>query len=205
MRNPLIHQSTNYDCGPTTLINALRFLYTREELDPALIVGVYARTLDEGDASGAVGKGGTSYHAMRRVAAFFNDYGKKTGFPIATRIVNGEDAYVVEGSPVIRSLRSGSVAIARVWHGRAGHYILLTGIGDDGRVLAFDPYQGLEDVDGTRIQAILNEPHRANRSVDPAVFNTNERNYYALKNDRNADPDDPSVGEFVIIGRAHTA
>ena len=174
-------------------------------MDPALIVGIYARTLDEGDASGAVGKGGTSYHAMRRVAEFFNDYGRKTGFPIAAQLVNGEDAYVVEGSPVIRSLRSGSVAIARVWHGRAGHYILLTGIGDDGRVLAFDPYQGFEDVDGTRIQAILNEPHRANRSVDPTVFNTNDRNYYALKNDRNADPDDPSVGEFVIIGRAHSA
>ena len=205
MKNPLIHQSTNYDCGPTTLLNALRFLYAREELDPALVVGIYARTLDEGDASGAVGKGGTSYHAMRRVAEFFNDYGKKTGFPIATRIVNGEEAYVVEGSPVVRSLRSGSAAIARVWHGRAGHYILLTGIGDDGRVLVFDPYQGFEDVDGTGIQAILNEPHRANRSVDPAVFNTNERNYYALKNARNADPDDPSVGEFVVISRTHTA
>ncbi len=32
MKNLLIYQSTEYDCGPTTLTNAIRYLFDREEI-----------------------------------------------------------------------------------------------------------------------------------------------------------------------------
>ena len=41
MKNRLIHQSSEFDCGPTTLINALRFLYEREEIPPMLLKGIW--------------------------------------------------------------------------------------------------------------------------------------------------------------------
>ena len=37
MKNDLIHQASEYDCGPTSVTNAIRYLYERVEIDPALI------------------------------------------------------------------------------------------------------------------------------------------------------------------------
>ena len=46
MKNPLSYQTTEYDCGPTTLVNALRFLYEREEIVPELLKNIALYTLD---------------------------------------------------------------------------------------------------------------------------------------------------------------
>ena len=32
MKNPLHYQLTEYDCGPTSLLNAISFLFEREEI-----------------------------------------------------------------------------------------------------------------------------------------------------------------------------
>ena len=37
MKNLLIYQSTEYDCGPTTLTNAIRYLFDREEIYPDIV------------------------------------------------------------------------------------------------------------------------------------------------------------------------
>ena len=38
MKNLLIYQSTEYDCGPTTLTNAIRYLFDREEIYPDISI-----------------------------------------------------------------------------------------------------------------------------------------------------------------------
>ncbi|NMN00121.1 peptidase C39 [Bifidobacterium sp. DSM 109958] len=212
MRIPLIYQMTRYDCGPTTLVNALRFLYEREEIDPELVRAVYARTLDDFSEDGELGKMGTSHQAMRHVARYLNVYARGAAFPVETRILSGADARLAPDSAVYRALASNgtaknrrprAAAIARVWHGANGHYILLTGV-EDGRVLAFDPF--LEDadggaVDGTVIREVRDLPLAANRSVDVRAFNRDVRADYALKSSRNADPSDPEGGELILIRR----
>ena len=225
MRTPLIYQMTCYDCGPTTLVNALRFLYEREELDPELLATIYARTLDDFNEAGEAGKLGTSHQAIRHVARYLNMYGSGTGFPVAAEIWSGEDALIAPGSKAFRALEeygaggggrddrgaaaaSPSVAIvARIWHGENGHYTLLTGV-EDGRVLAFDPYledagEGLANgtVDGDRVRLVAGRPLVANRSVDPVAFHSDVKANYALKNAVNADPTDPRIGELVVIRR----
>ena len=37
MKSPLHYQISEYDCGPTTLLNALNFLFEREEIPPDII------------------------------------------------------------------------------------------------------------------------------------------------------------------------
>ena len=37
MKNPLHYQLTEYDCGPTSLLNAISFLFEREEIPPEVI------------------------------------------------------------------------------------------------------------------------------------------------------------------------
>ena len=41
MKNVLNYQSTEYDCGPTTILNAIRFLFNRQEIPPALVKGIW--------------------------------------------------------------------------------------------------------------------------------------------------------------------
>ncbi|KAB8288898.1 hypothetical protein [Bifidobacterium avesanii] len=214
MRTPLIYQMTRYDCGPTTLVNALRFLYEREEIDPDLVRAVYARTLDDFDEDGGLGKLGTSHQAMRHVARYFTMYGKATGFPIEAAILRGAEASLAPGSAAFRMLeergagegRRGTAAvIARVWHGDNGHYLLLTGV-RDGRVLAFDPFaEEAGDpggaIDGDVIREVAGMPFAANRSVDPLAFNRDVKADYALKSAANADPADPVGGELIVIRR----
>lgn len=217
MRVPLIHQMTRYDCGPTTLINALRFLYAREEADPELVRAVYARTLDDFDEDGGLGRFGTSHQAMRHIARYLTAFGRGASFPIAADILRGDDARIAPGSGVWRALEANRVAdgpiapaaavVARVWHGGHGHYILLTGVAD-GRVLAFDPF--LEDADGgttdgERIREVAGMPYAANRSVAADAFNRDARADYALKSAANADPGDPVGGELVVIRRTDRA
>lgn len=213
MRTPLIYQMTRYDCGPTTWVNALRFLYEREEIPPELLRAVYERTLDDFDEDGGLGKLGTSHQAMRHVARYLDRYGRASGFPIVTAILRGPRASLAPGSEAFRLLEGNgegaeqgrAAAIARVWHGSNGHYLLLTGV-ERGRILAFDPF--LEDagsghgtIDGKLIREVTGRPLEANRSVDPLVFNRDVRADYALKSAANADLTDPEGGELIIIRR----
>lgn len=36
MNNPLRHQMTEYDCGPTSMLNAVGYLFRREEIPPEI-------------------------------------------------------------------------------------------------------------------------------------------------------------------------
>ena len=64
MKNLLIYQSTEYDCGPTTLTNAIRYLFDREEIYPDIVKYIMLYCLDSYNEAGEVGKRGTSASAM---------------------------------------------------------------------------------------------------------------------------------------------
>lgn len=199
MKTPLIYQASLYDCGPTTLVNALRRLYEREELDPELLVEIYARTLDDSNEEGELGKFGTSHQAIRSVLRYFHTYGLGTGFPIDAAIIHGADVVMAPGHKAYDSIAAGAVGIARVWHAGHGHYILLSGV-EEGRLLAFDPSAGPDTVnestslEDTRLTL-------ANRSLDPSILNAGGPSDYALKNSSNADPSDPEIGEIGVVWR----
>ena len=38
MNNPLRYQMTEYDCGPTSMLNAVSYLFRREEIPPEIVV-----------------------------------------------------------------------------------------------------------------------------------------------------------------------
>ena len=37
MNNPLRSQMTEYDCGPTSMLNAVSYLFPREEIPPEIV------------------------------------------------------------------------------------------------------------------------------------------------------------------------
>ena len=58
MKTPLQYQISEYDCGPTTLDNAIRFLFEREDIPPEIIRNITLYCLDcygEGGVPGLQG------------------------------------------------------------------------------------------------------------------------------------------------------
>ena len=74
MKIPLRYQNTEYDCGTTSFINALAYLYDREDVPVELIKAVYKYTLDVENEEGIVGKGGTSRKHAELLARYFSKY-----------------------------------------------------------------------------------------------------------------------------------
>ena len=60
MKVPLRYQNTEYDCGTTSFVNALAYLYDREDIPVELLKQIYRLTLDMKGPGGVSGEGGTS-------------------------------------------------------------------------------------------------------------------------------------------------
>ena len=56
MKTPLHYQMTEYDCGPITVMNAIIYLFEREQIPPDLIRNIMLYCLDGYGAEGAPGK-----------------------------------------------------------------------------------------------------------------------------------------------------
>ena len=155
MKNPLRYQITEYDCGPTSLLNGLSYLFEREEIPPEVVRNIMLFCLDNYGADGFSGKSGTSHAAMQFLSHWLDGFGETGRLSIASVYLAGEEVSLGQNSRLRDALRRGGAAVVRVdlegWH-----YILLTGVDGD-RVLAFDPYR-TEDAEGLR-DVLTDEEH----------------------------------------------
>lgn len=179
MKNNLNYQTSEYDCGPTTLINAIRFLFEREEILPEIIKTISLYTLDVYDNNGELGKSGTSYMAMMFLSNWFNHFGNIKNFPIHTEFLMNENVTISQNSKIVECLQQGGAVILCVWLDDVKHYILLTGVEGDYLCL-FDPYDWEDPVDGDKIIKVAGFPKSKNRKVRMDVINSESRDCYAL-------------------------
>lgn len=183
MKNFLNYQSTEYDCGPTTVINAVRFLFDREEIPPAIIKGIMMYGNDTFNDRGENGKRGTSKEAICYLATWLNGFGKGCSFPIRAEAVDGAAALIEPGSRTMQCIEEGGAALIRCWSGGYGHYVLLTGVEEDDCIAVFDPYYEDDLVltmekDGALV--IEGQPCRMNRLVRREVFNRTDKADFAM-------------------------
>ena len=185
MRNVLNYQSSEYDCGPTTLTNALRYLFDRRDLHPEMLKAVSLYTLDAFDDAGESGKSGTSRMAMRFLANWFEQYGRCKRFPISASFYQEEAVALTPNSPIVGCLQQGGVAVVRCWLGGDPHYVLLTrALGED--IGLFDPYAiELGDPFAVQLHAegvrlVGDEPCMLNRIVRATTLNAQDRRNYAM-------------------------
>ena len=134
MKTPLSYQLSEYDCGPTTLMNAISFLMPRRQVPPDIIKYIHMYSLDGFDGRGQMGRAGTSELAMIFLANCFNQYARARKWPLTCEVLPESDIVIAEDSPVIRGLRHGGVAVTRVYLG-VPHYVLLTGIDEEKQAL----------------------------------------------------------------------
>lgn len=185
MKNYLNYQSSEYDCGPVSLINGLRYLFDREEIYPDMVKFIMLYCLDTYNEKGEICKHGTSAAAVKFVGSWLNQFGLMRAFPIRCEFLHGEKVTLEHGGKLLQALENGSVVLLHLYL-EVGHYVLLTGVEGD-EVLLFDPYYeepGTPEFDAEYetegIGFIDDQPKRANRRVSLERMNRTSRGYYEM-------------------------
>ena len=185
MKNLLNYQSSEYDCGPVTLTNALRYLFEREDIYPDMIKWIMLYCLDTYNEEGEPCKHGTSRTAMLFLANWLNHFGEIKNFPISCEFLSGSKVSINEGSKIFTALKQGGVVVLRLFL-EVEHYVLLTGIEGDS-ICLFDPYY--EELDDPNLDAeysepgiafITDQPKRANRLISMERLNRTTKGYYEM-------------------------
>lgn len=185
MKNLLNYQSSEYDCGPVSLTNAIRYLFDREMIYPDIIKYIMLYCLDSYNEEGEVGKRGTSASAMMFLSNWLNQFGQMKCFPISCEFLSGEEVVLSPNGKIIGALQQGGAVVLRLFLD-VGHYVLLTGVKDE-TVYLFDPYyEETDDPDLSKeylcedITFITDQPKRANRAVSMRRLNRLTEGYYEM-------------------------
>ena len=180
MKNDLIHQASEYDCGPTSVTNAIRFLFERSEIPPAVLKHIWMMGIDTFSIDGEPGKEGTSKASMRYMAYWFESFAAKCHFPIRSTFLDMEFASIRKGSLAWNCLSNGGCAVMRCSLGGDSHYVLLTRVMGDDEIGLFDPYAEIPDTDDPARRYIDDEPKVMNRVVRVDILNLEDHSDYAM-------------------------
>ncbi len=194
MNNPLRYQLTEYDCGPTSMLNAMSFLFSRQEIPPEIVRNIMLYCLDCFGADGTSGKSGTSCMAMMFLSNWLNGFGQAGHLPISSQYLSGKEVNLSQNGRLRDALRRGGAAVVRLdlegWH-----YVLLTNIREE-RVYLFDPYYRAEPFADPALQMVADHPAAYNRIVPAAYFDRQTQEIYAFG---------PTEGrEAVLLFNEHT-
>ncbi|MDO5136172.1 MAG: peptidase C39 [Eubacteriales bacterium] len=186
MKNPLHYQQTEYDCGPTTMMNAISYLFDREEIPPEIIRNIMLYCLDCYGEEGEPGKSGTSRMAMLFLSNWLNQFGKVDHLSIRSKYLSGECVFLGDESYINDALMRGGAVVLRLIY-EVEHYVLLTKV-KDGLVYLFDPYYEEDPYEEEDILMDWDHPFAFNRVVPEKYFNCEGTTTYALgpKEDREA-------------------
>lgn len=178
MKNPLRYQISEYDCGPTSLLNALSYLFEREEIPPEIIRNIMIYSLDSYGKDGISGKSGTSYMAMMFVSNWINGFGQIGQLNISSRYLSEHEVNMKEGGYIDDAIRRNGAVVLRLYEG-GWHYVLCTDMKGD-KVYLFDPYYDDRSYEMEGIEVILDQTFSYNRIVDKSYFDNLELGTYAL-------------------------
>lgn len=178
MKVPLRYQMSEYDCGPTAMLNAISYLFEREEIPPEVIRNIMLYCLDCYNDEGISGKSGTSCAAMMFLSNWLNNFGKIGRLPVSSRYLSGEQVFLGASSSINDALHRGGAVVVRLFLDE-WHYVLLTGE-KDGVLRMFDPYFCDAAIASPEVQPVKDHPFAYNRLVPARFFNREELLLYAF-------------------------
>lgn len=132
----LRQQATEYDCVPTSLINALCYLFRRAELPPFVVQRVYKDCLDH-----LAGRG-TSSQAIHDIGHWLNCYKEKrfARFAVATSYIYCEDVHLQCSSRIIKCLDTGGAVLIFVHSSQYERHCILGIRYADGWLYCYEPH-----------------------------------------------------------------
>lgn len=182
MKVPLRFQMTEFDCGTTSLINSLIYLFDREEVPVSLVKAIYRYTLDAEGDSGIVGEAGTSREAVEKLSHWIDRYAKNNDFDINCEVLEKEE---VTEDKIKDCVDNNGCVLARCYQG-VEHYVLITKM-DEMFTYIFDPYYVKEDYyyNDKCVAVVLNEPFTHNRLVKTTrLFNQSKQDFSLMEIDK---------------------
>ncbi len=168
MDNPLRYQMTEYDCGPTSMLNAVSYLFCRDKIPPEIIRSVMQYCLDCFGPDGACGKCGTSCMAMMFLSNWLSGFGQAGHLAISSQYLSGQDVNFSQNSRLLDALRRKGAAVIRVDF-EGWYYVLLTAVRGD-MVYLFDPYYRTEPFADPALRMDVDHPAEYNRVVPIRYF-----------------------------------
>jgi hypothetical protein len=178
MKNPLHYQITDYDCGPTSMLNGISYLFEREEIPPEIMRNIVLYCLDCHGRDGVPGKRGTSCSAMMFLSSWLDGFGKMELLPISSSYISGKGVYIGQQSLINDTLIRGGAVVVRLFYDE-WHYVLLTGIDGD-NLLVFDPYYREEPFEDENIKIVNDNLFKYNRIVPISYFNQQSETLYSF-------------------------
>ncbi len=178
MKIPLHYQMTEFDCGPTAVMNAIQYLYEGNEIPPDFPKKVMGYCLDGYDDNGIAYRTGTTKSAMRFLADWFDQYSEMTGYPIHCEYLEREEVNMQPGGKIIRALQQGSVVVVRCVFD-VGHYITITGM-DDTYLHVWDPYYMDKQMKIPGVVYDNDHEKEYNRLIKPEVLEQSGEEIYAM-------------------------
>lgn len=146
MRIPFRYQATEFDCVPTTFINAIQYLFSRNEIPPEVIQKIMLYSLDTVNKNGEHGRRGTTRWAIRLILQWLESFtDNKFSFKKCDYLTK-KQVHLKKGNEIMACLNNGGVALVRVCTGKTPdapfHYMLALGVDerDADWLLFFDPY-----------------------------------------------------------------
>lgn len=175
---PLRYQSTEYDCGPVAIMNAISCVCDFSDIPVSVLKMVYNATLDKCNQTGYVGWEGTTLESMEFVANWLNHFYSKVGFPELTcKVLKGDEVSFKKDSELLQWLKQENVVVLIYCKLYNKHYVVLTDA-DDEFVYLWDSYYWDIDYNDERIVRINDEPFRANRKLSIDFLDTNNEGIY---------------------------
>lgn len=185
MKVPLRYQVTETDCGIVTILNAMNFVYEREEIDPELmgIIVNYSEIIRINEENSGH-RWGMSRYAIKHIVELINNYSKTSKMKISAQLLVEEDLKIND-SRIIECLKNGGAVVIRVWQDYE-HYSLVTNI-DEEYVYIFDPYylEKSEYDNDEDVEILEDNIFKYNRKVKIKRVNSTSTNDFALVGNEN--------------------
>lgn len=147
MQSPLRFQLTEFDCVPTTFVNAICWLFPRAEIPPLVLQRVFLSCLDKATSRGNLCHG-TSGSAINVLVEWLNAYRTKK-FRLKAVYCHGGMVNFRSGSKLSKRMKPGGVGIkpsgvvalniSQNGSQNVGHCVLALEVDDDW-IYCFDPY-----------------------------------------------------------------
>ena len=121
MKVPFRQQASEYDCVPTSLINALCYLFRRGQLPPYVVHRVYKDSLDHAAARG------TSSQAILDMGHWLSCYREKhfDKFAVESSYISCDQVHLRPTSEIIKCLDRGGAALICLHSSRYDRHCLL--------------------------------------------------------------------------------
>lgn len=180
MKLPLQYQISEFDCGPSSLRNAMAYLFDRDQLPQEILTSIFNLSLDGYHAHGtkkSVNIYGTSDDAMMSFSKQFNEISARDHLSYRSKVLL--DSAVDTRNPDFSGpLKNGGAIVAKVMLDVA-HYVLITCY-DQGKVRLFDPYMPETPYVYPGVKWTMNHPYWYNVETDEEYLNRVDTEWWSF-------------------------